>query len=113
LLGNPFKGKRLGGGQDVMKPADDGKGGLTVIPDGNPVAVWELKVGSIPFEDIPTAFLFAEQDLRAEEADLEVGKVVPFALKSGNAARVIQDLIAKTPFLKGDELSSDPIHGER
>jgi hypothetical protein len=113
LLSNPFKSKGLGCGQYIVKATDDGKGGLTVVPNGNPVAVWELKVGAIPFKDVPTAFLFSEQDLRTEEANLEVGKVVSFALKSGNAASVVQDLIAETPFLEGDELPSDAIHGKR
>jgi hypothetical protein len=42
LLRNPFKSKGLGSGQDVMESADNGKGGLAMVPDGDVIAVGEL-----------------------------------------------------------------------
>jgi hypothetical protein len=50
--------------------------------------------------------------LRTEEPYLELGKVVPFTLKSGDPTSIIQDLIPETSFLEGNELSGDSVHRE-
>jgi hypothetical protein len=96
-----------------MKAANDQKGGLTMVRDGDMVAVWELKIGAVPFEDAPSSFLFPEQNLGTEESYLEFRKVVAFTFESDNSTSVIQDFVAETPFLEGDKLTGDAIPRKR
>jgi hypothetical protein len=47
-LSEAFESKRLGCSKNVVKPPNDGKGRLTMVPDGNLVAVSKLEIGFVP-----------------------------------------------------------------
>jgi hypothetical protein len=113
LLNDAFKGQGLSSRQDTVKPPNDGKRGLAMIPNGNVIPVQHLKVGSVPFEGVFAALLLLKKDLRAEEANLQIREMVPLTLKDGDGASIIENFIAKTSLLTSDERTGDSIHGKR
>jgi hypothetical protein len=96
-----------------MKPADDGKGSLTMIPNSDTVAIVKFKIGLVPFEHISPSFAFAKVDLWAEKLDLESGKMVLVAFNCVDSSGVVQDLIVESALLIGNELPANASHGKR
>jgi hypothetical protein len=111
-LSEAFEGERLGCGKNVVKAPNDGKGRLAMIPDGDLVAVSELKIGFIPLQNVLAALVFSEENLRTEEANLQSWEMVPLTLECGNASSIVEDLVLEASFLMCNELSSNAIKGE-
>jgi hypothetical protein len=86
LLRYSFESKRFGSGQNVAEASYHRKGGLAVVVDGDPIAIRQLKVGLVPFQDVLSPFVFSKQDLGTKEADLEIREVVSLALEDGDAS---------------------------
>jgi hypothetical protein len=112
-LGEAIKGEGLSSGKNVVKATDHGKRGLSMIGDGDVVAVGQLKVGAVPFENVLPAMVFPKQYLRTEEADLKFWEVVALTFQCSDASFVIEDFVAQASFLMGDELASDAVHRKR
>jgi hypothetical protein len=112
-LGDAVEGKGLGSSKDVMEPADHRERSLAVVGDGDLITTGQLEVGPVPFEDILAAMMLAKKDLRTEESNLKVWKVVSFAFQGRDGTFIIEDLVVETTLLMRDKLTGDAIHGER
>jgi hypothetical protein len=77
------------------------------------ITTGQLEVGPVPFEDILAAMMLAKKDLRTEESNLKVWKVVSFAFQGRDGTFIIEDLVVETTLLMRDKLTGDAIHGER
>jgi hypothetical protein len=112
-LSDAFKGKSLCSLSDVMEGSHNRKGGLTMIVNGDSFTVGKVKIGTVPFEGIAPGLVLTEENLRTEESDFKVREEIPVAFNDRNTTGVVQDFVAKTTLLVGNELPGDPIHGKR
>jgi hypothetical protein len=111
-LGDAFEGKQLSSGQDIVKAPNHRKGRLSMVPDGNLVAVGELKVRFVPLKDIFATLVFPKKNLRAKEPDFQSWEMVSFTLKSGDPTSIVEYLIPKAPLLMSNQPSSNAIKRE-
>jgi hypothetical protein len=95
-----------------MEGADDRKWRLTVVTNGDSIAIWVQEIGFIPFEDILSALVLAQKNLGTKQPDLEFREVVSVAFENGDAACIVKNFVSEPTLLKSDESPRDPIHGK-
>jgi hypothetical protein len=84
-----------------------------VVSDCDLVAIRKFKVGLVPFKGCCSPFCVFEECLRAEETNLQVKKIVPFALQDGDPSSIVDDFMSNDPFLGENELSCNSCHPKR